>query len=582
VNRRDSGPGLAAEAAYLDGGGRPDGGYLDATAYPVDPGYRGAGSRPRPGESPTGPLPYTRTENAVPPRGFPPRPPRQAPRDADAYNRIWQRPEDAPPGVGRPRPATGSRPRPAGARLRQPGAGRFRPATDSIFIPNGQGVPPGARTAPPPRGPRPQSPPDEFYGPGPGGPGGSAGRVGPTGFFGPGGPGPRGPRAGGMGVPGPGGQAPGPRGGQPGGRPWQPGTGYGPGQPGAEPGGPGPYGPGANAYGPGGQQYPGSNPYSGVHPYGPGAEHYGPAAEPYGGGGPRSGPGQPGTRQYGPGQPGPGEYGPGQHGAGQHGAGPDQFGPRPMGPGPAGYGPGSGPGYAGPGQYGQGQYGPGQHGPGQHSRGPGQPPGWAGQGQPRDPRGPHAGGGRLGDPPRGTARPGGRDENNGEHLGGPVIRQRDSALPDPPPNSKSGAIASIEADNVAAFARDLRVLRSKASLDYPAMAEKSHYTMRTLASAAGGLRLPTLPVLMAYVRACGGDVTEWEERWSKLIKSKKGQAALPAAGSDTSTHEPGVTADGMPGGRRGGPDAGQGPPPPQPKTGEIYVITSAKPRDEYW
>jgi hypothetical protein len=121
------------------------------------------------------------------------------------------------------------------------------------------------------------------------------------------------------------------------------------------------------------------------------------------------------------------------------------------------------------------------------------------------------------------------------------------------------------------------VLRSKASLDYTAMAEKSHYTMRTLASAAGGLRLPTLPVLMAYVRACGGDVTEWEERWSKLIKSKKGQAALPAAGSDTSAHEPGVVADG----RRGGPDAGQGPSSP-PKTGEIYVITSAKPRDEYW
>jgi hypothetical protein len=373
-----------------------------------------------------------------------------------------------------------------------------------------------------------------------------------------------------MGVPGPGGQAPGPRGGQPGDRPWQPGTGYGPGQPGAEPGGPGPYGPGPDAYGPGGQQYAGSDPYtSGVHPYGPGAEHYGPAAEPYGP------PGQPGTRQYGP----------GQHGAGQHGAGPDQFGPRPTGPGPAGYRPGSGPGYAGPdyadpGYAGSGQYGQGQYGPGQYSHGPGRASGRAGQGQPRDQRGPHVGSGRLGDPPRGAARPGGHDENNGERLGGPVIRQRDSALPDPPPNSKSGAIASIEADNVAAFARDLRVLRSKANLDYPAMAEKSHYTMRTLASAAGGLRLPTLPVLMAYVRACGGDVTEWEERWSKLVKSKKGQAALPAAGSDTSAHEPGVTADGLPGGRRGGPDTGQVPPPP-PESSEIYVITSAKPRDEY-
>ena len=62
-----------------------------------------------------------------------------------------------------------------------------------------------------------------------------------------------------------------------------------------------------------------------------------------------------------------------------------------------------------------------------------------------------------------------------------MIRQRDSALPDPPPNAK-GPIAAIENDNIGAFARDLRVLRSKAGLDYPDMAEKSHYTMRTLAS----------------------------------------------------------------------------------------------------
>ena len=116
--------------------------------------------------------------------------------------------------------------------------------------------------------------------------------------------------------------------------------------------------------------------------------------------------------------------------------------------------------------------------------------------------------------------------------GSPVIRQRDSALPDPPPSAK-GPIAAIETDNIGAFARDLRVLRSKVGLDYPDMAEKSHYTMRTLASAAGGLRLPTLPVLIAYVNACGGDVAEWEERWGRLTKAgKKGTTALPAAGQD--------------------------------------------------
>ncbi len=128
-------------------------------------------------------------------------------------------------------------------------------------------------------------------------------------------------------------------------------------------------------------------------------------------------------------------------------------------------------------------------------------------------------------------------------------------------------------------------MRSKANLDYPDMAEKSHYTMRTLASAAGGLRLPTLPVLIAYVNACGGDVGEWEERWGKLIKSgKKGHAALPAAGTDTSNDDPGITADGLPGQGPGGPGgrgAGQTP-PTQPPPGEIYVITSAKQRDDRW
>ncbi|HEY4461893.1 MAG TPA: helix-turn-helix domain-containing protein, partial [Streptosporangiaceae bacterium] len=69
------------------------------------------------------------------------------------------------------------------------------------------------------------------------------------------------------------------------------------------------------------------------------------------------------------------------------------------------------------------------------------------------------------------------------------------------------------AEALAEFARDLRELRSKAGLGYPEMAELSHYTMKTLASAAGGMKLPTLPVTAAYVRACGGNVAEWEDRW---------------------------------------------------------------------
>jgi hypothetical protein len=160
-------------------------------------------------------------------------------------------------------------------------------------------------------------------------------------------------------------------------------------------------------------------------------------------------------------------------------------------------------------------------------------------------------------------------------VSGTVIRQRDSALPDEHPAARNGPLA-IESDSVAAFARDLRVLRSKAGLDYPDMAEKSHYTMRTLASAAGGLRLPTLPVLIAYVQACDGDVGAWEDRWAKLAKSsKKGAAALPAAGQS-------ATDDGPDAEHRPTEAEEAEPPGGSTPSGEVYVITSARPRDAQW
>ena len=99
---------------------------------------------------------------------------------------------------------------------------------------------------------------------------------------------------------------------------------------------------------------------------------------------------------------------------------------------------------------------------------------------------------------------------------GPVIRQRENAVPEEQPAAAAQPAVSIAPDGLESFARDLRALRAKAELDYPELADVSHYTMKTLVSAAGGLRLPTLPVAVAYVRACGGNVAEWEERWQKL------------------------------------------------------------------
>ncbi|WP_105975130.1 helix-turn-helix domain-containing protein [Streptomyces geranii] len=63
------------------------------------------------------------------------------------------------------------------------------------------------------------------------------------------------------------------------------------------------------------------------------------------------------------------------------------------------------------------------------------------------------------------------------------------------------------------FAHDLRLLRRQAgSPSYQQLAAHTHFASSTLAACASGKRLPSAAVLEAYVRACGGDVTEWEAR----------------------------------------------------------------------
>ena len=170
------------------------------------------------------------------------------------------------------------------------------------------------------------------------------------------------------------------------------------------------------------------------------------------------------------------------------------------------------------------------------------------------------------------------------------------------------------------FAKDLRELRGQAGLGYPEMAELSHYTMKTLASAAGGLNLPTLPVTMAYVRACDGSLADWEDRWHRLadaLKSADGETEPTAAAKGQTgpgeARQDGADAGGRPpvddrhdaadpeyGRRPEGRDDGQArqeqagrprprpsqvstPPSapeqePPPPSDQVYVITSAAPR----
>jgi ABC-type glutathione transport system ATPase component len=73
-----------------------------------------------------------------------------------------------------------------------------------------------------------------------------------------------------------------------------------------------------------------------------------------------------------------------------------------------------------------------------------------------------------------------------------------------------------DAGPVAEFASELRKLRDKAGRpSYRELARRASFSVTVLSEAAGGRALPTLAVVKGYVRACGGDACEWEERWRR-------------------------------------------------------------------
>lgn len=76
-----------------------------------------------------------------------------------------------------------------------------------------------------------------------------------------------------------------------------------------------------------------------------------------------------------------------------------------------------------------------------------------------------------------------------------------------------GQLPTVD-DLLVAFARDLRELRERAgNPTYRELARRAHYSAATLSDAAGGKKLPTLMVTLAFVGACGGDPVAWERRW---------------------------------------------------------------------
>lgn len=67
---------------------------------------------------------------------------------------------------------------------------------------------------------------------------------------------------------------------------------------------------------------------------------------------------------------------------------------------------------------------------------------------------------------------------------------------------------------VVSLAAGLRELRRRAGgLGYRELSARTGFSAPTLANAAGGKRLPSLAVTLAYVRACDGDPVVWEQLW---------------------------------------------------------------------
>jgi hypothetical protein len=63
------------------------------------------------------------------------------------------------------------------------------------------------------------------------------------------------------------------------------------------------------------------------------------------------------------------------------------------------------------------------------------------------------------------------------------------------------------------FAFGLRKLPQEAEgITYRVTAEQAGYSVSVLSRVAAGEQLPTLPAVVAYVRACGGGAGEWERR----------------------------------------------------------------------
>src|SRR6516165_10612217 len=125
------------------------------------------------------------------------------------------------------------------------------------------------------------------------------------------------------------------------------------------------------------------------------------------------------------------------------------------------------------------------------------------------------------------------------------------AVPEPTRVQREGAQlqargmwSADQSDDQERFLADLRALRDTAALGHDELAARAHYPSDILKEAENGPSLPGLPILAAYVRACEGDVPQWEERWRRLGFEVRADPGLPV-------RPPGATPAAVAGARAG-------------------------------
>ncbi|WP_193501108.1 WD40 repeat domain-containing protein [Streptomyces coeruleorubidus] len=103
-------------------------------------------------------------------------------------------------------------------------------------------------------------------------------------------------------------------------------------------------------------------------------------------------------------------------------------------------------------------------------------------------------------------------------------------MPGQPGPGRAEGELDPDAGPVQRFAAGLRALREAAGRPtYREMARRARYGVTTLSQAAAGKQLPTRAVTLAYVKACGGDLAEWERRWREASQ----ELAAETAAEDT-------------------------------------------------